>query len=297
MSRSQRQNMKDTDMVNKMKMVRFIGKYVKRYKWQYAGGILTLLVVDICNLFIPQFTGEITDGLQQGSMDAGGVLRRVFFIVGLGAVIALGRFLWRFFLFGSARKVERDLRDDMFGHLEGLSLRYFNENKTGDLMSKFTNDLNAVRVAVGPAVITSFDATAMMALVLCKMIFSIDLKLTLAALVPLVLIAFGDYYYGKLQNARFSEKQEAFSELTDRVQESISGIRWLRPLCRNEKSSKAFAALNEKNRRKNLRVAGIQALFMPLLDLVIGISSLVTAFVRGMAGAYGRHLSGAVYRF
>ena len=83
--------MKDTDMVNKMKMVRFIGKYVKRYKWQYAGGILTLLVVDICNLFIPQFTGEITDGLQQGSMDAGGVLRRVFFIVGLGAVIALGQ--------------------------------------------------------------------------------------------------------------------------------------------------------------------------------------------------------------
>ena len=287
MSRSQRQNMKDTDMVNKMKMVRFIGKYVKRYKWQYAGGILTLLVVDICNLFIPQFTGEITDGLQQGSMDAGGVLRRVFFIVGLGAVIALGRFLWRFFLFGSARKVERDLRDDMFGHLEGLSLRYFNENKTGDLMSKFTNDLNAVRVAVGPAVITSFDATAMMALVLCKMIFSIDLKLTLAALVPLVLIAFGDYYYGKLQNARFSEKQEAFSELTDRVQESISGIRVVKAFVQERKELQAFAALNEKNRRKNLRVAGIQALFMPLLDLVIGISSLVTLLYGGWLALTG----------
>ena len=73
--------------------------------------------------------------------------------------------MWKMCIRDSARKVERDLRDDMFGHLEGLSLRYFNENKTGDLMSKFTNDLNAVRVAVGPAVITSFDATAMMALV------------------------------------------------------------------------------------------------------------------------------------
>ena len=102
-----------------------------------------------------------------------------------------GRFGWRYCIFGASRKIEYRLRNDMFGHLETLSARYFNEHKTGDLMAHFTNDLEAVRVAVGMAVITTFDAAVMSIMVIIKMIIYVDLRLTVLAFVPMILVAIG----------------------------------------------------------------------------------------------------------
>ena len=268
-------------MESVMKEIKFIFQYVKRHRAFYISGILTLLIVDILNLYIPQLTGEITDGLQNFTITKVGILYGVGKIVLLGLFIALGRFFWRYFLFGASRQIERDLRNDMFSHMETLSIRYFNENKTGDLMSKFTNDLNAVRMSIGPAVISSFDASVMLLLVLVKMVLYVDFRLTCVALIPLSCIALGQYYYGKLANRRFLEKQEAFSDLTDQVQESISGIRVIKAFVQERKQIYSFAKMNRINQEKNLQVAKLQAVFMPLLDLLTGLSSLLTLIYGG----------------
>ena len=219
-----------------MKELRFISRYVRRHALQYILGIAALFAVDIMNVYIPQFTGEITDGLEAGTIGMDGVWKLVIWILLLGTGMALGRFGWRFFLFGSARSIEKELRGDMFAHLELLSMRYFNEHKTGDLMAHFTNDLAAVRMFLGPTVITAFDASVMLIMVLAKMMFYVNFRLTIVAVIPMLLIMFGDYFYGKVMHKRFLEKQEAFSGLTDQVQEAVSGIRVIKAFVQERKN-------------------------------------------------------------
>lgn len=255
--------------------------YLKKYKWKYLCGMITLFVVDFVNLYIPQFTGEITDGLESGTMQLNGLLFGVFKIFLVGATLALGRFLWRFFIFGAARQVEYDLRNDMFGHLSKLSMRYYNEHKTGDLMAHFTNDLNAVRMSVGPAVISTFDAVVMTIMVLVKMITHVNAGLTLVAVIPMILILFGGIKYGKAVRKRFSAKQKAFSDLTDQVQESISGVRVIKAFVQERQEIKAFAAANKNNKDKNMQVVKLQAIVMPLMDVVIGICLVLTILFGG----------------
>jgi ATP-binding cassette subfamily B multidrug efflux pump len=258
-----------------------IWKYIKQYKVQYLIGIAILFIVDFVNLYIPQFTGEITDGLDVGTMDMSGVMHGISKILIAGVILTLGRFGWRFFIFGSARKIELGLRNDMFSHLEKLSMGYYNKNKTGDLMAHFTNDLNAIRMSTGPAVITCFDACIMTIMVLTKMITYVNVKLTLLAVIPLLFIAIGGIYYGKSAERRFSEKQEAFSVLTDQVQESISGVRVIKAFVQEKKEYKAFAVANKLNKDKNMQVVKLQATVMPLLDVIIGVSSLITLLYGG----------------
>lgn len=256
-------------------------KYIGRYKYKYILGILTLFIVDFANLYIPQFTGEITDGLKNGTMNMDGVINGIIKIVIVGLILMIGRFGWRYFIFGSARGIEFELRNDMFKHLEKLSMSFYNKHKTGDLMAHFTNDLNAIRMSVGPAVITTFDAIIMTIMVLIKMVTYVDLRLTILAVIPLLFIAIGGIYYGKAAEKRFSEKQEAFSNLTDKVQESISGIRVIKAFVQERNELKAFAIANKDNKDKNMKVVKLQAIVMPLLDVIIGMSSLITLLYGG----------------
>ena len=236
--------------------------YIRRYWWFYAVGILSLTLVDVLNVFIPQLTGAITDGLSSQSLQMPGIRSLALQILLYGALIALGRFGWRFFLFGSSRKIERDLRNDMFGHLESLSQRYYNEHKTGDLMAHFTNDLQAVRELLGMTIITTFDASVMLIMVLARMIMYVSLKLTVVAVVPMLLIIVGDIFFGKAMHRRFLARQEAFSNLTDHVQETISGIRVIKAFVQERKELAEFARHNQNNKEKNLAVVRLVALAM-----------------------------------
>lgn len=264
-----------------MKELKYISRYVKRHGLQYILGIAALFAVDLMNVYIPRYTGEITDGLEAQTLDMDGVLGLILRILILGASVALGRFFWRYFIFGASRSIEKEMRNDLFAHLETLSMRYYNEHKTGDLMAHFTNDLQSIRMFLGPTVITAFDATVMLVLVLGQMILYVDVKLTCIAVLPLILIIFGDYFYGKLMHRRFIRKQKAFSDLTDQVQEAVSGIRVIKAFVQEHKELAAFAVTNKNNQEKNLSVVRLQALFVPLLDLIVGISSLLTLLYGG----------------
>lgn len=270
-----------------MQQIKFIFTYIKRHKWHYLAGIATLFAVDFLNLLIPKFTGTITDGLTGHTMDMQGVTAVLVQILAVGAMLAAGRFLWRYFLFGSARQIQYELRNEMFGHLEQMSVEYYNEHKTGDLMSRFINDLNAVRMAIGPAVISAFDATVMAVMVIAQMMYYVNVKLTLLAIIPMFFIAVGELYYGGLMEKRFREKQEAFSELTDQVQESISGVRVIKAFVQERAEQKAFAKANAFAMEKNLKVVKLQAVVMPLLDVVIGVSSLLTLLYGGYLALTG----------
>ena len=270
-----------------MKELKFVNRYVKRHGLQYILGIVALFAVDLMNVYIPRYTGEITDGLEARTLEMDGVLRLILRILILGAIVALGRFFWRYFIFGASRSIEKEMRNDLFAHLEKLSMRYYNEHKTGDLMAHFTNDLQSIRMFLGPTVITAFDATVMLVLVLGQMILYVDMKLTLVAVLPLILIIFGDYFYGKLMHRRFIRKQKAFSDLTDQVQEAVSGIRVIKAFVQEHKELAAFAVTNKVNQEKNLSVVRLQALFVPVLDLIVGVSSLLTLLYGGYLAING----------
>ena len=280
-----------------MEQFQFIWRYIKRHKWQYIGGMITLLVVDFANLYIPKTTGVITDGLAAHEMDMNGVLKNLGIIVAIGATLALGRFLWRYFIFGASRGIEHEIRDNLFAHLETLDVEYYNEHKTGDLMTRFTSDLNAERMAIGPAVIAAFDATVMTVMVIGQMIVYVDIRLTLAAVVPMLFIAAGELYYGKIMQKRYRERQEAVSDLTDFVQESFSGVRVVKAFVRERAQIREFAKVNNKAKEKNLNIARMESIVMPLLDVVIGISSLLTLIYGGYLALNGEITVGRFVAF
>lgn len=271
-----------------MTTFQFIFQYIKRHRLQYALGILTLFVVDFANIFIPKITGIITDGLRAGNIDWAGIKHNLLILFLLGLTLAVGRFLWRYFLFGASRAIEKELRNDMFAHLETMDVEFYNQNKTGDLMTRFTSDLNSIRMAIGMAVICVFDAAVMSVMVIVQMMYYVNLKLTLIAIIPMLFILFGELYYGKIIMARYKARQEAVSDLADFVQESFSGIRVIKAFVREKAQRYAFARENQKNLEKNLDIARMQSIVMPLLDVVIGLSSLVTLIYGGYLAVNGQ---------
>ena len=270
-----------------MNAFQFICQYLKRHKVQYVLGILTLFIVDFANIFIPKLTGVITDGLTAHSLDWSGVKFNLLCILLLGLLLAVGRFFWRFFLFGASRSIEMELRNDMFAHLEKMDVEYYNEHKTGDLMTRFTSDLNAVRMSIGPAVIAVFDASVMTVMVIFQMMYYVSIKLTLITIIPMLFILFGEIYYGKMIRPLFTERQEAVSDLTDYVQESFSGIRVIKAFVREKSQRYRFLKENQNTMDKNLKIAKIQSIVIPLLDVLIGLSSLLTLIYGGYLALLG----------
>lgn len=271
--------------------------YMKRYAGQYAGGLLCLLLVDFLELYIPQLTGEITDGLTAGGFTGKMLLTDVILIVVIATALAVMRFGWRVLMFGASRRVERDMREDLYGHLTTLSNNFYQHNKTGDLMAYFTNDMDAIRMAVGPGILTTFDAVVLTVMVVAKMIMYVDLKLTLLALIPLLVILFGGSYYGRAMSRRYERKQAAFARLSDRAQESISGVRIIKAFLQEEKEMEAFRQRSRETRDANLGVVKLRAFFIPMLDGLVGIAMALTLLYGGYLVLQGKITLGKFVAF
>ena len=254
---------------------------LKKYALCYVFGIAMLYIVDWVGLFIPQLTGEITDGLTAHVLDARGVLLLAGKIVLCGAAVMLGRFCWRYFIFGTARKIERNLRDQMFEKLETLSQSYYHTHKTGDLMSYFTNDLEAIRMAVGPVIVSAFDSVVMSIMVLYRMMTYVSVKLTLYTLIPMAVIAVFGYFFGDAIEKRYAKMQKAFAELSDQVQESVSGERVIKAFVQEKREAERFRAVNEGKRRATMNVVKMDAAFGPILRFLIGVTYVIAIIYGG----------------
>ena len=257
-------------------------RYVKKYWFQYLMGILVLFGVDLLSIYIPQLTGEITNGLGTLEFTPEDVGRCCLLILLCALGMAIGRFGWRWFLFVTSRKIERGMRDDLFEHLTGLSQQYFNEHKTGDLMAHFTNDIMMIRQAIGPAVISVFDAIVMTVMVVAKMIFYVNGRLTLIACIPMVFILAGAIYYCLVADRYYMEKNESFSAMSDRVQESFSGVRVIKAFVQERREFEEFKKVNADNRSKNIRLIKLNMLFWPAIECLIGICRAIALLYGGL---------------
>ena len=268
-------------MREKLKRKPILRPLLKKYAPRYLIGVAMLYLVDWVGLLIPQFTGEITDGLAAHALDARGVMLLAGRIVLCGLAVMLGRFFWRYFIFGTARRVERDLRNQLFQKLETLSQNYYHAHKTGDLMSYFTNDLEAIRIAVGPVIITTFDSIVMTAMVLYRMMTYVSVKLTLYTLIPMAAIAVFGYFFGDAIEKRYAKMQKAFADLSDRVQESVSGERIIKAFVQEKQEAERFRAVNEGKRRATMSVVKMDAAFGPILRFLIGVTYVVAIVYGG----------------
>lgn len=261
--------------------------YLKKHWFIYTLGVLMLALVDYYNLIIPQLTGQITDGLSAKTLNFDGVMGLISSFFVMVVVVTLGRIIYRFCIFGTCRKVESEIRNDLFAKLETLSANFFNKSKTGDLMSNFTNDIEALRNAMGPAIVSSFDAVVMTLMTLYKMVSYVSLKLTLVTLIPMVLIAIGSLYFAKEEERRYFNKQKTFGKLSDFIQESFMGIRVIKAFVQEIKQDKQFEKENQKAYEANVAVSKLMAFFWPFLEFVIGISYVMTIVYGGYLAMVG----------
>lgn len=243
--------------------------------WHYVLGIFWLIVVNTANLQVPRLLGVVTDLISTRQIGPPGLMRYVGYILAITVLMALGRYSWRIYIMGSARRLEYYLRNKLFAHLETQSVSFFNEHKTGDLMAHATNDINAIRMAMGPGVLMLTDSLYITAITVFTMVTNIDWKLTLLALLPLPFLAGMATYFGKTIHLRFKAVQQAFSTMTDRVQESLSGIRVIKSFVQEDAEIARFDSAAGNYVAKNMRMIKLWGLFLPMIQLISGISYLI----------------------
>ena len=241
------------------------GKHINRYYFRYAHwlilGLLSLVTVDSMQLVIPKFYRMIINGMNGGMVEVNGnllpfdmdfLLDHICMpLLGVALCMVICRFLWRVCFFGTAIRVEGQLRNRMFDHAKDLSREYYQVNKVGDLMSLFTNDLDAVQESFGWGVMMFFDALLLGLLAIVEM-WKMDILLTCLSLIPMLCLMASSVVLGNHLSKKWDIRQEAFSKLSDFSQESFSGISVIKAFVKEAKELMAFKALNKDNEKANL---------------------------------------------
>jgi ATP-binding cassette subfamily B multidrug efflux pump len=252
--------------------------------WRYRGrvllGLLALLLVDGGQLIVPQIIRRAVDELTQGQSQ--GLLLYAMLVVGIAAIVAFFRFFWRFFLLGASRRIRRDVRNRLYDHMLKLSARFFHDTKTGELMAHFTNDVDAVMMAVGFGVLAFADFLIMITFCIGAMI-SISPTLTLYAFAPLPILTVLVALFGRVIHQRFQAVQETFSTLTEKVREALSGVRVIKTFTQEEGMSQEFDKTNQLFIDRNMHLVRVWGLFDPVIALMSGLSSLIVLYFGGRA--------------
>src|SRR5271157_283432 len=217
-------------------------------------------------------------------------------LVGLSLIKAVFQFWMRWILIGISRDAEYDLRNDLFRHLLRLSPRYYTENRTGDLMSKLTNDLNAVRNMIGPGIMYS-ATTVVVGITTVSLMIHLDWKLTLMALAPLPLVSLGVKYFGAKIHQRFEKIQALYSELTERVRENISGVRVVRAFCQEDAEMATFRVMNRDFVEKNKGLIWISSFLWPAMGLMYAVAVMMVLVVGGQQVVQGMSTVGTFAAF
>jgi len=233
------------------------------------------VVVDALQLLTPQIVKSFTDSLLGEGFDPSGLWIYPVLVLLVALGVALSRYVWRILIILTSREMEYWLRNRLFTKLTTLSQTYYHHQKTGDLMAHATNDINAVRMAFGPGIIMAVDAVFLTIMTVVIMAVNLNLKLTLIALIPMPVITLVVLFFGKIIQHRFKEVQEAFSTLSDRVQESFTGIRVIKSFNQEEKDLAAFNEANFANLKSNMNLVRIYGFMHPFIGLISTISLLV----------------------
>ncbi|MCM3690313.1 ABC transporter ATP-binding protein [Neobacillus niacini] len=249
--------------------------FFKEYWKRYVIAIFLLILVGILDVVPPKLIGMAIDDIQVGEMSNGKIVKYVGYLV-LIMVFSYGiTYVWMYKLFGGAFLVERKLRSRFMKHLLKMSPTFYEKNRTGDLMARATNDLKAISITAGFGILTLVDSSVWMLTLIITMGLLISWKLTIAAILPLPIMAYIMQIYGNRIHKRFMEAQDAFGELNDRVLESVAGVRVIRAYVQEEADGRRFHQLTEDVFQKNIKVARIDSLFDPTVKVLVGLSYMI----------------------
>jgi ATP-binding cassette, subfamily B, multidrug efflux pump len=274
--------------------------YLSRYKKLLLWGLVAVVMNNLLTVAQPLFIGRAIDTLKSGiearKLSGGDLLLYAGLVVAFSLLAGVFSFLTRQTIIVASRHIEFDLRNDFLSHIQKLHLGFFQNTPTGDLMAHATNDINAVRSALGPGIMYPTDTFVTFTMVIIIMLAK-DWQLTLLALVPLPFVSAGVYWLGKVVHKKFTERQEKYSELTTRAQESLSGVRVVKAYVREEYEAGLFRTLSWDYLKKNLVLARVQSIMWPLMFLLVGFSLVLTLYFGGLRVMEGRITIGSLTAF
>jgi len=269
--------------------------YLWRYRWGMALGLLCLVIKDVAQAGQPLMIRGAVDALTK-SLGSGAFLRFAAYLLGLSVVKGIFQYWMRVIIIGISRDMEYDLRNDLFAHLVELSPDYYQRTRTGDIMARSTNDLNAVRMMLGPGIMYWTETSLTFVLAIAVMV-SADWRLAVFAIVPAPAVSLAVIFFGRKIHARFERIQAMFSDISSRVQENLAGVRMVRAFAQEQAESRRFEELNKQYIAQNLKLVRIQGFFQPLLEALIGCTFLMVLLVGGFQVLQGRITLGGYIMF
>jgi ATP-binding cassette, subfamily B, multidrug efflux pump len=262
------------------KSLRPLYPYLKKYRRGFLVGTLCVLLLNGIAVQFPQVILRALDYLKNGGRSTGQLGFYALLLVGIAVSKGIFQFLTRWIVIGISRDIEFDLRNDMFRHLEQLSFPYYQRTRTGDIMARATNDLNAVRMLLGPAIMYSANTLVFTAGALIYML-KISPKLTLYTFLPLPIASIVIQYFGKQIHERFEKIQAMFSDISARAQENFSGARVIRAYAQEAAEVRQFEAANTEYINRSLPLARLMGLLWPTLELTLGLAVVLVLWLGG----------------
>src|SRR5438093_4244451 len=263
--------------------------YLKKYRNSYIWGGVFVLFMNAAWVLVPPIVGRAIDNMRQAgiSLHKIGMLALVLLLV--STVKAIFQFLIRWVLIGASREIEFDLRNDMFRHLEGLSYSFYQRTRTGDIMAKATNDLNAVRMLLGPGFMYTANTVVFTAFALGVMLH-ISHRLTFYAFLPLPVVSIVIQYFGRRIHERFERIQAMFSDISARAQENFSGVRVIRAYAQEDAEIAAFESSNREYIARSLKLVRLMGMLWPTLETMLGLAVVLVLWLGGREVLYS-HMS------
>lgn len=280
-----------------MKLLKKLSWFFKLEKWPYITGILALSLVSLLNLLPPRVIGEVIDQIASKDLTNLELAYQLFILVLSALAMYALRFVWRKYILGTANRLGRILRYRLFEHFTHMSPSFYQTYRTGDLMAHATNDINAVVGVAGGGVMSAVDASITALVTILTMFFVLDWRLTLIAILPLPFMAWGTSLIGRKNHESFKDAQEAFSDLNNKVQESVSGIKVTKSFGYQDAETAAFARINQDVFKKNILAAKYNALFDPMVLIFVGLSYLLTLIFGGLFISQGQLTVGELVTF
>lgn len=250
--------------------------FFQKHGWRYLPGMAFLILNAALDVVPARLLGDAVDLMRESVIDQGAVLRKLIAMVAVAALIFATRTTWRAFINGNARRMEMWLRDTLFTHLQRLGPDFFNKQKTGDLMAYAINDVNAIRMTFGPAVALAGTSLFTGLFSVIQMSAGVDARLALYSLAPIPALIVLILLLGRVTRARFRRVQEAFSAVSDRVQENISGIRVIKAYAQEKPEVARFESLNRNMLATNVSMVKASSAMQPMVSFVFGVSFTVS---------------------
>jgi ATP-binding cassette, subfamily B, multidrug efflux pump len=271
------------------KSLRPLIPYLKRYRWPYLAGTLCVFLTNGIWILFPLVLGKAADDLHTG-VTRHKLLLYAGILLAIAVTKGIFQFLTRWIVIGVSRDIEFELRNDLFARLESLSYSYYQRNRTGDIMARATNDLSAVRMLLGPAIMYSANTIVYTAGALAFMI-SISPRLTLYTFLPLPAVSIIIQTFGRRIHDRFERIQAMFSDISARAQENFSGARLIRAYVQEEAEIRAFESENQEYIRRSLKLVRLMGMLWPTLELMLGCAVVLVLWLGGREVIYGRSMS------